>query len=110
MVLFSGDVFSPSILSTFTHGKQMLPVLNKLGVHTACIGNHDFDFGMETMSELIGQTNFPWLTANVLDNRTNKPLGGMGTSRLVEFQGYKVVRPPWRRRRSVGNACGTVGP
>merc|ERR1719163_33230 len=42
------------------------------------------------MSELIGQTNFPWLMANVLDNRTNKPLGGMGTSRLVEFQGYKV--------------------
>ncbi len=29
-------------MSTFTKGEQMIPVLNKLGVHCACYGNHDF--------------------------------------------------------------------
>ena len=29
-------------VSTFTKGEQMVPVLNKLGVHCAVYGNHDF--------------------------------------------------------------------
>ena len=43
LVLFSGDAFNPSIMSTVTKGKQMVPVLNGIGVHTACYG--DFDLG-----------------------------------------------------------------
>ena len=58
LVLFSGDIFAPSIsksrrqlkaesdmlfsVSTFTKGDQMVPVLNQLGVHCAVYGNHDF--------------------------------------------------------------------
>ena len=29
-------------VSTFTKGEQMVPVLNRLGVHCAVYGNHDF--------------------------------------------------------------------
>lgn len=32
LVLFSGDAFSPSVMSTVTKGKQMPPILNALGV------------------------------------------------------------------------------
>ena len=53
-MLFSGDAFSPSLMSTVTKGAQMVPVLNSLNINTACIGNHDFDFGIEAMQELIG--------------------------------------------------------
>ena len=62
LILFSGDIFAPSIsklgtpgtrdpvtkpllvlpVSTFTKGDQMVPVLNQLGVHCAVYGNHDF--------------------------------------------------------------------
>lgn len=42
LVLFSGDAFSPSMLSTFTKGEQMIPVLNTVGTHCAVFGNHDF--------------------------------------------------------------------
>lgn len=31
LVLFSGDAFNPSMLSTFTQGEQMIPVLNSVG-------------------------------------------------------------------------------
>lgn len=34
------DCFNPSMLSTFTKGKQMVDVLNALGVRAACVGNH----------------------------------------------------------------------
>lgn len=61
LVLFSGDAFSPSmckkwnyrviccistvfsfLVSTFTKGEQMIPVLNDIGTHCAVLGNHDF--------------------------------------------------------------------
>lgn len=45
LVVFSGDAFNPSLMSTVTMGKQMVPVLNEAGVAVACVGNHDFDFG-----------------------------------------------------------------
>ena len=40
LVLFSGDAFNPSAMSTITKGKHMVPVLNDLGTHVACMGNH----------------------------------------------------------------------
>eukprot|EP00798_Chlamydomonas_sp_ICE-L_P030828 gene30828-35864_t len=62
----SGDAFNPSLLSTFTLGEQMPPVLNEIGVSVACIGNHDFDFGTTQLRKLVKMCNFPWLMANVL--------------------------------------------
>lgn len=48
LVLFSGDCFNPSLMSVSTLGKQMLPVLNALGIGAACVGNHDLDWGLDT--------------------------------------------------------------
>lgn len=38
LVVFSGDAFNPSLLSTITLGEHMPPILNEIGVHVACIG------------------------------------------------------------------------
>ena len=40
-VLFSGDCLNPSLMSAFTRGEQMVPVLNSIGVHAAAVGHHD---------------------------------------------------------------------
>ena len=71
LVVFSGDAFNPSLLSTITLGAHMPPILNACGVHVAAIGNHDFDFGVGQLTKLTGQCNFPWLMANVLDKETS---------------------------------------
>ncbi|XP_075168498.1 snake venom 5'-nucleotidase isoform X2 [Haematobia irritans] len=83
LILFSGDVFSPSMLSTFTQGEQMVPVLNAIGTHCAVFGNHDFDHGLDVLVELIKKTNFPWLMSNVVDNETGRPLGGGKISHYI---------------------------
>jgi 2',3'-cyclic-nucleotide 2'-phosphodiesterase (5'-nucleotidase family) len=31
-------------------GKQMVPVLNEIGVTVSCVGNHDFDYGERDIS------------------------------------------------------------
>lgn len=63
-------------MSTFTKGEQMIPILNAVGTHCAVFGNHDFDHGLDVLSEWIQKTNFPWLMSNVVDNETGRPLGG----------------------------------
>jgi 5'-nucleotidase len=88
--LFSGDAFNPSITSTSTKGEHMVPALNAIGIHTACYGNHDFDFGLEKLVKLKSATNFPWLISNVMDKKSGRPLAeGIGT-RMLDFHGRKI--------------------
>ncbi|KAF6251135.1 Metallo-dependent phosphatase-like protein [Scenedesmus sp. NREL 46B-D3] len=91
LVLFSGDAFNPSLMSTMTLGKQMVPVLKAAGVDAACVGNHDFDFGIKNFRDLAAECGFPWLMANVLDAETDEPLGGVGRTLLLQHpSGIKV--------------------
>ncbi|KAL7533326.1 hypothetical protein ACHAXR_005170 [Thalassiosira sp. AJA248-18] len=76
ITVFSGDAFSPSIMSTILRGKQMVPALNAIGIDVACLGNHDLDFGIQEFRELKDDCNFPWLCSNAWDRRLTEPLGG----------------------------------
>ena len=64
LILFSGDCFSPSLMSVISKGAQMPPVLNAIGVRAACFGNHEFDWGLPRCAELTAQCAFPFLMSN----------------------------------------------
>lgn len=89
LVLFSGDAFSPSMLSAFTNGEQMVPVLNAVGTDCAVFGNHDFDHGLDVLTEHITKNTFPWLMSNVVDNETGRPLGG---GKITHFILHNTIR------------------
>lgn len=90
VVLFSGDAFNPSMTSTTTFGKHMVPALNAIGIHTACYGNHDFDFGVDNLISMASSNNFPWLISNVTDKKTGRPLAEGLTTRMLDFHGRKI--------------------
>lgn len=90
LTLFSGDVFSPSVLSDVYKGKHMVEPLNAFGIDVACFGNHDFDFELETVMELKKMTNFPWLLSNVYDKMTGNRLGDAEEYRLFEKAGKRI--------------------
>eukprot|EP00008_Paramoeba_atlantica_P009326 CAMPEP_0201489066 /NCGR_PEP_ID=MMETSP0151_2-20130828/21000_1 /ASSEMBLY_ACC=CAM_ASM_000257 /TAXON_ID=200890 /ORGANISM="Paramoeba atlantica, Strain 621/1 / CCAP 1560/9" /LENGTH=555 /DNA_ID=CAMNT_0047874535 /DNA_START=108 /DNA_END=1773 /DNA_ORIENTATION=- len=79
LTVFGGDAFSPSVLSTVLHGKQMVPILNGAGTDVACLGNHDLDFGTLIFKKLKSNCKFTWLCANV----TEKKEGEMDLSQSV---------------------------
>jgi len=89
--LFSGDAFNPSLTSTVTMGKHMVPALNAVGINTACYGNHDFDFGVDQLVDMAGDNNFPWLISNVVDRKTGEPLAEGLFTRMVDWHGRKIV-------------------
>ena len=91
LVFFGGDAFNPSITSTVTKGRHMVPVLNSLGIAAACYGNHDFDFGVDHLLKLKGLCNFPWLLSNVKVKATGKALAdGIITHMIEHGSGCKV--------------------
>eukprot|EP00295_Goniomonas_pacifica_P048322 CAMPEP_0175908896 /NCGR_PEP_ID=MMETSP0108-20121206/6829_1 /TAXON_ID=195067 ORGANISM="Goniomonas pacifica, Strain CCMP1869" /NCGR_SAMPLE_ID=MMETSP0108 /ASSEMBLY_ACC=CAM_ASM_000204 /LENGTH=869 /DNA_ID=CAMNT_0017230955 /DNA_START=3 /DNA_END=2610 /DNA_ORIENTATION=- len=90
LVLFSGDAFNPSMLSTVTRGKHMVPILNALEVRASVFGNHDFDFGLHEAEKLAEQCNFPWLMSNAWFKATGKPLANGVPAMILEHNGRKI--------------------
>ncbi|KAL4916179.1 hypothetical protein BDW62DRAFT_212191 [Aspergillus aurantiobrunneus] len=93
LTFFSGDAFNPSLESTVTKGRHMVPFLNKAGTDVACLGNHDLDFGVAQFRHLRGQCQFPWLLANVLDPALGEdvPIGNCEKTCILTFSnGIKV--------------------
>ena len=72
LTLFSGDAFSPALLSYEFDGENMVKPLNAIGVDLACFGNHDFDYELDHVLKLTKATNFPWLLSNIYDKRTGR--------------------------------------
>jgi 5'-nucleotidase len=94
LILFSGDAFNPSIDSSVTKGAHMVPVLNKIGVNVACVGNHDLDFGLPVFGKLVKQTSFPWLMSNVWEAGSTPEektmLGKVGEYHILEKAGLRI--------------------
>lgn len=86
---FGGDVLSPSITSSVTHGAHMVELLNAMGIEVAVLGNHEFDFGSGTAAARIRESRFPWLGANVL-GEDGWPFGGSVATLLLEKDGIRV--------------------
>ncbi len=71
-------------------GRQMVDCLNKMNLHAAAIGNHEFDMGVETMIQLVNKSTFPWLLSNVLDQSTKQPFCNFDQKVVVNINGIKV--------------------
>lgn len=87
LLVSSGDMFSgnPVIDNYEDKGYPMIDLMNKSGFDVAAIGNHEFDYGPQTLQNRIQQSDFPWLCAN------------------VETSGSVVSQPPATFTRQVGD-------
>jgi len=76
LVLFAGDTMSPSLWSSQFYGMQMVEAHNALTLDFACLGNHEFDFGVDRFLNVSQASNFPWLNANCYELATGELLRG----------------------------------
>lgn len=86
---FGGDLISPSIMSSVNKGKQMIDLMNALGVDVAVPGNHEFDFGPEVAARRFAESKFPWLGTNIL-GRGGKPALGLKDTLTMKVGGFTV--------------------
>lgn len=90
LFVLAGDTLSPSLLSTLRRGAQMIEGWNAVGLDLATFGNHEFDFGPAVLAQRMGESRFPWLSANVLDRVTGQPFGGARPWLRRDFDGVRV--------------------
>jgi len=62
----NGDDLAPSLLGLEYEGSHMVEALNYMQPAAIGAGNHDFDFGVETATNRFGNSEFPWVVANLL--------------------------------------------
>ncbi len=65
VLLSGGDMWTGPAISTWFQGASMAEVMNAMGYRAAAIGNHEFDFGLDTLAELAAASTFPFVSANI---------------------------------------------
>ncbi|MBM7573568.1 5'-nucleotidase C-terminal domain-containing protein [Aquibacillus albus] len=93
MMIANGDDLATSVLSSTFHGQHIIDAFNAGGIDANTFGNHDFDMGPDQLLTLVENSEFPWVTANVIDNRTNDTFGrenGVEPFIIKEINGVQV--------------------
>jgi 5'-nucleotidase/UDP-sugar diphosphatase len=67
LLLFAGDLISPSVESSVFKGAQLVDGLNLLRVDAAVFGNHEFDYGPAELQKRVAESHFPWVATNVMN-------------------------------------------
>jgi 5'-nucleotidase len=62
--VLAGDLLSPSLLSKYYGGRQMVEALNAAKLDYATFGNHEFELPRDTLVARIAESKFKWISAN----------------------------------------------
>lgn len=107
LLIDAGDMFQGTLESNLSEGAPVVAAYNALGYTAAAIGNHEFDFGPSgarvipagpeddprgALKARASEAAFPFLAANLLDNRTGRPVEwpNVRPSVMVEAAGVRV--------------------
>ncbi|MDB4970955.1 MAG: 5-nucleotidase [Myxococcales bacterium] len=103
VVVDGGDLFQGTLASNLHEGAAMVQAMNALGYSAAAVGNHEFDFGpvglhstpqeagedpRGALNARAAEAKFPFLSANLVDATTGKPIFKPFT--VVTVDGVKV--------------------
>ena len=90
--VLAGDFLSPSALGTAKvdgqslAGRQMVAVLNALGLDLATFGNHEFDLKEDQLLARLGESRFRWTSANVT-RTSGGPFPGVSPHEVLTVPG-----------------------
>lgn len=98
LVTLGGDYLSPSALGTARvngdalAGRQMVDVLNAVGLQWATLGNHEFDVSEAAFKQRMAESKFAVVVSNVTDTQ-GKLFDHTVASAIVPFKiGARTVR------------------
>jgi len=80
LYLDGGDISSGNPAVDLPKGKPMIELLNEIGLDALGIGNHEFDYGVESFNANYDLAEFDWLSANM----------EVQDSEIVQPEPYKV--------------------
>ncbi len=69
VLLDAGDTIGDTMIAVETKGGAVIEAMNALTYDAMVLGNHEPDFGAETLRLRLGEARFPMLSANVITSQ-----------------------------------------
>ena len=60
----AGDAIQGNLIGSLSQGKYIIDIMNKVGYDLYVLGNHEFDYGMDALSQRIGEFNGDVISCN----------------------------------------------
>ncbi|MUT65242.1 bifunctional UDP-sugar hydrolase/5'-nucleotidase [Paenibacillus sp. NEAU-GSW1] len=82
LLLDNGDALQGTPLAHFAARRScggthpIIAAMNELGYDAAVFGNHEFNYGRELLEKAVRESEFPWLSAGIVDRATDEPAFG----------------------------------
>ena len=65
--LDAGDQMSGTLISNYDYGRTVVDVFNRLGIDAAAVGNHEFDWTVDTLRARMREAQYRFVSANITD-------------------------------------------
>ena len=85
----AGDAIQGTALGTLSKGGYLTDIMNKVGYDIAVPGNHEFDYGIARLQELVGSSKATYLSCNFDDLSTSSTV--FSPYKIVEYGTVKVA-------------------
>jgi 2',3'-cyclic-nucleotide 2'-phosphodiesterase/3'-nucleotidase/5'-nucleotidase len=90
VVVSAGDNYQGSAMSNLTYGEPVSAMMKELGVTASAVGNHEFDWGIDKISNWAKAGDFDYLASNIYDKRTGQPVSWAKPYKMVKVDGVKI--------------------
>ncbi len=77
----AGDAIQGGTAANLSHGKNIVDLMNQVGYDVAVLGNHEFDYGIQTLKERASELNCGYISCNFMQTETGR----------LEFEPYKII-------------------
>jgi 2',3'-cyclic-nucleotide 2'-phosphodiesterase (5'-nucleotidase family) len=88
--LDGGDELQGTLASNLVYGRSTIEALRRFGLDAAVVGNHELDWGVDTMMARMKESNWAWLAANVFDSLTGRRPVWAVPFTMVERGGLRI--------------------
>ena len=89
LILDGGDALGPDPMAHFDSGRLFTGLMNRAGYSALVPGNHDLNYGIDTLRVRQEQASFPFVCANLVDADSLQPL--LAPHIIVEKAGVRVL-------------------
>ena len=72
LLVDAGDHVQGTAYGSMDEGASIIQLMNAAGYDLATLGNHEFGYGMARAQEIMKEADFPYISCNFIDLRTNR--------------------------------------
>lgn len=90
VITSSGDMWQGSADSNITKGRLVDDWMGLLGYSAMTLGNHEFDWTIDTIKANMATASFPMLACNIIDDATSQPVEWVSPYTTITRNGVHI--------------------